>query len=137
MTAVMGHDETMANWQIEIEELHDIFEAYFLGKLDSLERVEAALAATFTIVGPHGIESTRADTMLALRAGHGHTSSLRITISDPVLLLETPDIVMARYIENHQLADRTNHRLSTVVFTRSESAPNGLQWCRVHETWLH
>ena len=126
----------MMRWQNEIEELHDVFEAYFLGTIDTLERVEQVLADDFTIVGPDGIESSRAMTMQALRAAHGYTSSLRITVTDAALVAETSDSLVARYIENHQLSDRTNHRLSTVVFTSHATAPNGLQWRRVHETWL-
>ena len=123
------------NWQAEIEELHELFEAYFLGTENSLDRVEAALAPDFTVVGPHGVTSSRADTMQALRAGHGHTDSLEITVTELSLLVETADTLVAQYVENHALADRTNHRVSTVVFTNDDNAPNGLLWRRVHETW--
>ena len=95
----------MMRWQNEIEELHDVFEAYFLGTIDTLERVEQVLADDFTIVGPDGIEPSRAMTMQALRAAHGHTSSLRITVTDAALVAETSDSLVARYIENHQLID--------------------------------
>lgn len=125
-----------AAWQAEIEELHQVFEAYFLGTIDTLDRVEQALAPDFTIVGPHGVEATRVETLEALRAGHAHTKSLAITVTDAALLFETPDVLIARYVENHQLAERTNHRLSTVVFTPDDAAPLGLSWRRVHETWL-
>ena len=74
--AVAYRAVAMMRWQNEIEELHDVFEAYFLGTIDTLERVEQVLADDFTIVGPDGIESSRAMTMQALRAAHGHTSSL-------------------------------------------------------------
>lgn len=126
----------MANWQTEIEQLHQVFEAYFLGTTDTLDQVEQSLAEDFTIVGPDGIESSRSQTMQALRAAHAHTDTLVITVTDPALLLETSQVVVARYIENHQLAERTNHRLSTVVFTKDDTAANGVRWQRVHETWL-
>ena len=126
----------MTGWQTEIEELHVTFEAYFLGTLDTLDRVEQALADDFTIVGPYGIESSRAETMSALRDAHGHTDSLEISITDLALLLETSECLVARYVENHQLGEQTNHRLSTVVFAKDDAAPNGLRWRRVHETWL-
>lgn len=126
----------MLNWQAEVEELHAVFQAYFLGTLDTLDRVEAALGNDFTIVGPHGIEASRAETMQALRAGHGHASTLEITVTEMALVVATPEILVARYVENHVLADRTNHRLSTVVFTVDETGPNGLRWQRVHETWV-
>lgn len=126
----------MTRWREEIEELHDVFEAYFLGSIDSLERIEAALGIDFTIVGPNGVESSRAETVQALASGHGHTASLLITVTEPRLLIENDDLLIASYIENHELAGRKNHRRSTVVFSKDDVGPNGLQWHRVHETWI-
>lgn len=120
----------------EIVELHAVFEQYFLGASDSLARVEQVLAPDFAIVGPDGRESDRATTMEMLRRGHGHTTSLVITISDSRVLIDTPDLVLGSYVESHELADRSHHRLATVVFARESSAPNGLVWRRVHETWV-
>lgn len=126
----------MANWQVEIEELHGTFQAYFRGTLDTLDRVDAALGDDFTIVSPHGLESSRADTMSALRAGHGHARALEITVTDMALVAATDEILVARYIENHVLPGQANRRLSTVVFAVDVAGPNGLRWHRVHETWM-
>ena len=123
-------------WREEIDELHQFFEGYFLGTESSLDRVDAVLSPTFTIVGPHGVESDRPETMQALADGHAHTASLRIATSDHRLLLAEGNVVVASYIEHHQLRDRSNHRRSTVVFTIDEDAPNGLRWEHVHETWV-
>lgn len=125
-----------ARWQQEIAELHALFEGYFLGTLDSLARVEAALADDFTIVGPDGSVSDRSATLDALRAGHAHTESLKIVISGEKLLAETADLLVASYVESHELALRSNHRLTTVVFRRVATAPCGVQWVRAHETWI-
>jgi hypothetical protein len=128
----------MDAWHKEVVELHEFFEAYFLGTTDmaDLHLLEAVLAPGFTIVGPNGTESSRAETIEAIRGGHGHTSSLVITITEARLLSTTAETVVARYVENHALSEGSNHRLSTVVFTRVPDAPNGLQWQSVHETWV-
>lgn len=126
----------MADWKTEIVELHQFFEDYFLGRVDDLARVDQALADDFTIVGPNGVESSRAETVEDITGAHAHTRSLSITVTEPRLLLETDEVVVASYIENHQLSDRTNHRLSTVVFCKDSAGPNGLRWQRVHETWV-
>ena len=123
-------------WREEIVELHEFFEAWFLGTEDSLERVEQALGAEFTFVGPDGGETDRQATIDRLDAGRGHTSELRITTSEHRLLHQSDDVLMASYIEGHELAASTNRRLSTVVFTVDPGGPNGLRWLRVHETWL-
>lgn len=130
--------EVVANpWRTEIDELHAFFEAYFLGRIakDEIGRVERALASDFTILGPHGDESDRAATLAAIENGHGHTDSLEITVSEHRLIVSTDAHVVATYVENHKLIDRTNHRVATVVFERDPDGPNGLRWIRVQETW--
>lgn len=127
----------MTSWQAEVAELHAIFEAYFLGEMpDDLSRVDAALAPTFTMVGPDGNESNRKQVMSGLKAGYTHASSLAITTADYQLLHDSDDVVIAAYTESHQLTERSNHRRSTVVFERDTGGPNGLRWLRVHECWL-
>lgn len=128
----------MEAWHREIVELHKFFEGYFLGTIgvDDVERLEAALAIDFTIVGPGGGVSTRAETVAAARGGHGSASQLGITIIGAHPLVDESDVVVARYVERHESADGTTSRLSTVVFTRDPGAPNGLVWRTVHETWL-
>lgn len=124
------------DWRAEIIELHELFEAYFLGRTDSLDRVEEALHAEFSIVGPNGGVSDRAATLEMLRRGHAHTDSLVISTLDHTLLHQTDEVLVASYIERHELSAATNDRLSTVVFAIDPAGPNGLRWLRVHETWL-
>lgn len=123
-------------WQREIIELHDVFEAYFLGHHDDVTRVEAVLADDFTFVGPDASSTDRAGTLAAIVAGHNHTASLEIRTVDHELVLESGGIICAQYIEEHHLADRVNRRLTTAIFSESVNAPNGLMWRRVHETWI-
>ena len=128
----------MEAWHREIIELHEFFEGYFLGDLDAddVGRLEVALAPDFTIVGPGGGESSRVQTVTAIRAGHAHTSQLRISIIDARVVVELHDVVVARYVEHQEHADTITDRLSTVVFSRTPDPPNGLRWRTVHETWL-
>ncbi len=123
-------------WAREIVELHDVFEAYFLGTSDDLSRVEAALADDFTFVAADATTTDRDGTLAALTAGHSHATSLTIRTHDRQLIVKTDDLVVAEYVEEHVLSDRTNLRRSTVVFSPAPEAPNGLQWRRVHETWI-
>lgn len=124
------------NWQKDIADLHDLFEAYFLGTTNDLSHVEAVLADDFTFVGPDANTTDRAGTLAALVAGHGHTDSLKIHTVDYQLLFTAGDVTVAEYTEVHELPDRTNRRRTTVVFSNAPDAPNGLQWHRVHETWI-
>lgn len=125
------------DYKREIEELHDVFEAYFSGLENSLARVESALGSPFAIVGPSGEETDRRTTLERLAAGHGHAQGLTISTADHRLLHRTDEVLVAAYTEQHDWADgRSSQRLSTVIFTIDADAPNGLRWLRVHETWL-
>lgn len=127
----------MQAWEQEIRELHDVFEQYFLGVVpNDLGRVEAALAPEFSMSGPNGDESSRESVIASLQNGYAHTDSLTIAIEEPQLLLNEPAMVIASYIEVHQLPSATNRRRSTVVFRPDASCPNGLAWLRVHECWI-
>ena len=126
-------------WQAEIDQLHAFFEAYFLGTIpaDDMGRFADVLDADFTIVGPNGAVSDRAETLDAVRQGHAHTSDMTITCRDHELLHADPSTVLATYVEHHDWTDgRHNARLSTVAFRADTAMPNGLRWLRVHETWV-
>jgi hypothetical protein len=125
-------------WMTEVDELHAFFEAYFLGTLpaDDVRRFADVLDPDFTIVGPDGGVSTRAETIAAVNAGHAHTSDFTLTTKDHQLVHADDSTVIGSYVEHHGWTDgRENERLSTVVFRRDDSMPNGLRWLRVHETW--
>lgn len=124
------------DWHAEIVELHDYFEEYFLGKTASLDRAKNAFGSGFTFVGPDGATRNRASVIQMLADGHAHAEQLKITTTDHQLLLEIPEAVVATYVEHHELAETSNHRLTTVVFVRDDDAPNGLLWHRAQETWL-
>lgn len=122
-------------WHREIVEMHDFFEALYLGKVESLDRAESAFHPDMTFAGPDGAVAERDQVMAMLAGGRGHTSSLTIETVDHRLLHEGDGFTVASYVERHVLTERTNQRLSTVVFVPGPG-PNGLQWLRVHETWL-
>ncbi|MEM9562830.1 MAG: DUF4440 domain-containing protein [Actinomycetota bacterium] len=127
------------DWRAEIDELHEFFQMYFLGGVDvsALDRVEVALHTDFTFVGPHGDEAERQAVIDRIAAGHGHTSELTISTTEHALVHHGGDVVVARYVEGHHLADgQANRRLSTVVFLVDPDGPNGLRWLRVHETFI-
>lgn len=124
------------DWQTEITELHAFFEQYMLGVEDSLDRVEQVFAPDFTYVSPNGDQYDRAATLEMLAQGHGHTNSLTIRVSEHQLLAEHGDLVVAGFVEHHDLAETTNARRHTVVFRNEPTAPNGGQWVRAHETWM-
>ncbi len=124
------------DWVAEVEQLHEFFEAYFLGETDSIERLEAVLAAGFTMAGPDGRVSSRAEIIQMVVDGHAHTSSLTIETTGHRLVVERDGIVVGTYVETHHLADRRNDRLTTAVFEADPATPNGVRWLHAQETWI-
>ncbi|MEM7092841.1 MAG: DUF4440 domain-containing protein [Actinomycetota bacterium] len=127
----------MDGWHREIVELHQFFEDLFLGKTESIDRAEQALDADFTMAGPYGAVADRSTVLAQLQAGIAHTQQLTISVPHAQLLIETDDLVVAEYIEVHDLrGDRTNERRTTVIFRKDPEAPNGVRWARAQETFI-
>lgn len=124
------------DWRGEIVELHELFQAWFLAEVDSIERFENVLEPDFSMIDPTGDVSDRDQVIGLVRSGHGHTRSLEIETSDHTLLSERPGLVVVRYVETHRLASRANRRITTAVFTDRPELPRGVGWLHVHETWL-
>lgn len=128
------------DWQREIEQLHDFFVDWFRGRVEDRREVfgrfEAVLAADFSMVIPDGRTVPRATLLQGLRASHGSRPSVEIRIEQPTLILERDGVVVARYREWQRDSEGERARLSTVVFRRNASQPNGLAWVTVHETWM-
>jgi len=123
----------------EIIELHDFFEAYFLGSLplDALDRADAAFHPDFTMVGPDGELRNRATILQMLHDGHARTEAVEISTSDHTLVTDDADTVVASYVERHDRPGApSTERRTMVVFVRDEAAPNGLAWRHAQETWI-
>jgi hypothetical protein len=100
-----------------------------------LARVEAALGADFTIVPPRGCIVPRAELMAGLEQERG-TRQIRIRVENVEVRWQARDAVLATYEEWHEHATYTTTRLSTVLFSIDDTAPGGLRWQHVHETWI-
>lgn len=124
------------DWQREVDELHEFFQALFLDEVDSVDRAAAAFGPDFTFVGPDGALSDREGVLRMLEMGRGHSAGLNIGVIGHRTIVETAQLIVGEYIEVHEFADGSNRRRSTVVFDVDESGPNGVQWRHVQETWL-
>ncbi|MFK8023344.1 MAG: DUF4440 domain-containing protein [Ilumatobacter sp.] len=118
----------------EIIELHRAFEACFAGDGAGIERVDASLADDHHFVGPDGALVPRAAIIDSLRNVAG--AEIAIEIRNVVPAWERGSLVCASYEEWQRRPVGQTARRSTVVFERGTSAPGGLRWLSVHETWL-
>ncbi len=124
------------DWQSEVDELHQFFQALFLDEVESVDRAGDAFGPDFSFVGPDGVRSDRDQVLAQLEAGRGHSSHLRIEIEGHRTIVESNTFVVAEYIEVHHFADGGNRRRTTVVFDVDPTGPNGVRWRHVQETFL-
>lgn len=119
----------------EIIGLHRAFEAWFAGRLDTMRRIEEALAPDLTFISPRGDLVGRGEILDGLRASRG-MRDVGIRIVAPQALWRGDDTLLAGYEEWHDHSDYSTARRSTALFTAAPEAPEGLLWRHVHETWI-
>lgn len=132
------------NCRREVIGLHQFFQHWFNGELQNsdsvLERLRGSLAVGFTIVSPDGREIDRASLLETVGAAHGGHSRrgapIRIWIERYEGRSLDASTHLATYQEWQSSGGRMRGRLSTAVFRKRSSAPNGVEWVHVHETWL-
>ena len=76
-------------------------------------------------------------TLLAgLRSAHGTRPGARIWTTNVQLHQQNGDLTLLSYQEWQVIAGVQTRRQSSVLFGARASAPNGIEWLHLHETWL-
>jgi hypothetical protein len=125
--------------QREIVEFHVAIQRWFSGTESdpaAFDRIARALAADFSMTAPDG--RCIAEPLVSdwLRNARGcRQRDFRIWIERTRLVIEDGDIAVLIYDECQHLEGKDTRRHATAVFGRAPSAPLGVQWIRVHETW--
>lgn len=124
----------------EIVDLHRFFVDWFVearaGAVD-FSRFEAVMGEGLTMVAPSGH-------ILDREAVVGHVRDSRATCDDGFTIeiedirpgWQTTDTIVVLYVEAQLRGGKHSRRQSSAVFTTSSSAPNGVEWRHLHETWL-
>ena len=92
------------------------------------------------MVPPDGSETTREPVLDSIRASRGGDADseppFRIEIRDLRALTTTDDYCQLTYEEWQRRDGEWSGRRSTALFRRDETAPNGVVWVDLHETWI-
>jgi len=119
----------------EIVEFHTYLEELFTLRTRDLQRCESAFSPNMTMVAPDGNRRNRADILKGLEKARAD-AGFKITISDMELLREDEKSALIHYVEQQYRDGETSRRRSTAFFEAEVSAPCGVVWRHLHETWM-
>lgn len=125
--------------EIEIRQLHKFFQDWYRGDVghSDFQRFEQALHPDFQMVMPSGHALERERILSAVRGDHGSDTDATVEIRNVQMVSARQSTAIFSYEEWQSNSTETMRgRLSSVVFVDDDSAPNGLKWWHVHETWL-
>ncbi len=118
----------------EIQRLHTFFDDWFAGRPGrAIEEFSEALDDDFTIVGPHGSRMTATEVVSAVERRFG-ASEVAIAVEN-FDVRRVGDVYVCHYDELQDIAGEQTRRLSTAVLVSDDTAPGGLRWIVVHETF--
>ena len=121
----------------EVVALHEFFVAWFRRRAGpDFQACEGAFHPDFQMVTPDGRLLGRSEIIQGIQASRGRlAASLTIDILDSRTLWQEGDAVLLAYIEQQYREGRTTRRRSSALLLRAASAPRGILWRHLQETW--
>jgi hypothetical protein len=119
----------------EVIELHALFVELFTGRLRDFSRCEAVFSPELEMVTPEGRLVNRAQILEGLKKVKAR-ADFRITIHNIAPVAEDAGSVLLRYIEEQYRDGETTRRLSIALFETAGTAPCGVAWRYLQETWI-
>ena len=124
----------------EIVELHDFFVDWFVADerpAPDFARFADAMAADVTMIPPEGEILQRAAIIEHVSSARGTVAAdFSIRIEDIWPAWENGDAILVCYVEVQWRNGGSSRRRSSVLLSKNSSAPLGVEWRHLHETWL-
>ncbi|PZM12505.1 hypothetical protein [Rhizobium tubonense] len=124
----------------EVIAFHRFFVAWYdAATADTTDfgRCEQVFGQGFHMIPPTGRIFDREATIDLIRSNRGSfNGDFSIEIEDIRCGWEAADTIVVTYIEAQVRAGISSRRQASALFTSSSSAPNGVEWRHLHETWL-
>jgi hypothetical protein len=123
----------------EVVALHAFFEAWLRAgsALTDLSECEGALGPDFRMIGPNGAAEERAAVLSWIKVARGsRPADFAISVLDPLTVWANENAVLLEYTEQQYRDGETTRRRSTALFLASPSAPRGVEWRHLQETWI-
>jgi hypothetical protein len=137
----MSRDRSLlACAETEIVGLHEFFVHWFASPAAAdgdFERCELVLDEDFGRIAPNGHFYRRAEMIEQIRTARGLTdASFQIAIEEIAPIWQSGDAILLHYVEIQLRGGSRTRRRSSVLFLRRATAPNGVVWRHLHETWI-
>jgi hypothetical protein len=124
----------------EIIDFHRFFVAWYdAATADTTDfgRCEQVFGQGFHMIPPTGRVFERDATIELIRSNRASfNGDFSIKIEDIRSGWEAADMIVVTYIEAQVKGGKSSRRQASALFTSSSSAPNGVEWRHLHETWL-
>jgi hypothetical protein len=124
----------------ETRQLHAFFVVWFrgdAGPMADFATCEASLAPNFRMVTPDGRVHNRAAVIERLRSARASAAAdFAIEILEPRAAWQSRDAVLLEFIERQYRDGRVTSRRSSGLFTEEPTAPRGVVWRHLQETWM-
>ena len=124
----------------EVVDLHRFFVDWFVeARADTVDfnRFERVMGEGLTMIAPSGDVLDRDAVVDHVRESRASCDDgFVIEIEDIRPGWQTADTIVVLYVEAQLRGGKRSRRQSSAVFTANSSAPNGVEWRHLHETWL-
>jgi hypothetical protein len=124
----------------EIVELHRFFVDWYDRKTAAatdFDRFARVMGPGMRMIPPSGMMLDRDAVVAYVRDNRGtFDGDYAIEIADIRPAWEADGAIVVTYIEKQERRGERTARRATALFTESPSAPNGVAWRHLHETWM-
>tara|TARA_R110002049_G_scaffold10127_3_gene50432 strand:- start:142344 stop:142739 length:396 start_codon:yes stop_codon:yes gene_type:complete len=123
--------------QAEVVARHDFFVAWFTGRSDdtAMDATARAFAPDMQMIPPDGKLATAPQVIAMLRSARnsrGDDFAIRIEF---ISARKIGDWALVVYDEHQSTDSTTSQRRSTALFSADATAPTGVVWQHLQETW--
>jgi hypothetical protein len=125
-------------WQ-EVVALHAFFKTWLRESESVMDfsEVEVAIGKDFRLISPDGKIDEGSTVVSSIRDARGSRGpDFTIVVSDPFTVWAGDGAVLLEYTEQQYRDGRMTHRRSTALFLANPSAPRGVEWRHLQETWM-
>ncbi|NKN39303.1 hypothetical protein HFC70_23445 [Agrobacterium sp. a22-2] len=124
----------------EILDFHRFFVSWYdaaTADRTDFGRCEQVFGQGFHMIPPTGRVFDRTQTIELIRSNRAtFNGNFTIDIETVRSGWESADTIVMTYIEAQVRAGKSSRRQASALFTTSSSAPHGVEWRHLHETWV-